>query len=221
MIFEFVIRPGKARLSRVVAIGCALWTGLATPTQAAESTKPDGQMDFDTVNTMAETFNRGMAAFEKREWATAIAEMEKVISICEGYPDKKAMESQKDRLAPVYYTVGAAAFNLPDYPKAIAAFERFVSEFPKSEKLPHARLAIARAAFMSKDFDKAVKLFGEMERYPSMREQSLVIQAQCFKETRQDGGNDRGGGEIARRRHHHDAPGRSRADAGAGTGEGG
>jgi len=140
-------------------------------------------MDFETVNTMADTFNRGIAAFEKREWATAIAEMEQVISICEGYPDKKAMESQRERLAPVYYTVGAAAFNLPDYPKAIAAFERFVTEFPKSEKLPHARLAIARAAFMSKDFDKAVKLFAEMERFPSMREQSLVTQAQCYKES--------------------------------------
>ena len=167
----------------MVAVGCALWAGLAIPIQAAVMAAPEGQMDMETVNTMAETFNRGMAAFEKRDWATAIAEMEKVISICEGYPDKKAMESQKDRLAPVYYTVGAAAFNLPDYPKAIAAFERFVTEFPKSEKLPHARLAIARAAFMSKDFDKAVKLFAEMEQFPSMREQSLVIQAQCFKET--------------------------------------
>ncbi len=140
-------------------------------------------MDFDTVNTMADAFNLGMAAFEKREWATAIAQMEQVISICESYPDKKAVESQKERLAPVYYTVGAAAFNLPDYPKSIAAFERFATQFPKSEKVPHARLAIARAAFMSKDFDKAAKLFAEMERFPSMREQSLAIQAQCFKET--------------------------------------
>lgn len=183
MTFEFAFHPSKARMCRAVVIGCILWIGLAAPTPAAETVTPPGQIDFETVNTMADTFNRGMVAFEKRDWATAIAEMEQVISICENYPDRKAMESQKERLAPVYYTVGAAAFNLPDYPKAIAAFERFVTEFPKSEKTPHARLAIARAAFMSKDFEKAAGLFAEMEKFPSLREQSLVIQAQCFKES--------------------------------------
>jgi TolA-binding protein len=173
----------ESPLRRAVAISCALWTGLAIPAQAVETATPPGQIDFETVETMADTFNRGMTAFEKRDWATAIVEMEKVVSICEGYPDKKAVESQKDRLAPVYYTIGAAAFNVPDYAKAITAFERFVREFPKSEKIPHARLAIARAAFMGKEFAKAAQLFADLEKYPSLREQSLVIQAQCFKET--------------------------------------
>ena len=49
--------------------------------------------------------------------------------------------------------------------------------------MPHARLAVARATYLNGDFAKAAKLFAEMERYPSLREQSLVIQAQCLKES--------------------------------------
>ncbi|MES2657622.1 MAG: outer membrane protein assembly factor BamD [Verrucomicrobiota bacterium] len=143
----------------------------------------EGQIDPETADEMTTAFNQGAAAFEKREWANAIAGMEKVISICENYPDKSAIAAAKDRLAPVYYTVGAAAFNVPDYAKAIAAFERFVSRFPYHEKVPFARLSIARATFLNKDFNKAAELFAAMEQYPSLREQSLVIQAQCFKES--------------------------------------
>ncbi len=170
------------RLWIAVAFCCALWAGLTVPAKA-QTPAPQGMIDSQTVQAMTDAFNRGTTAFENREWATAIAEMEKLISICESYPDKKAMESQKERLAPVYYTVGAAAFNLPDYPKAISAFDRYVTQFPKSEKIPFARLAIARASFMNKDFDKAAQLFAELEKFPSVREQSLAIQAQCFKET--------------------------------------
>lgn len=159
-----------------------LWVGLPVSVHAEQAASP-GQFDIETANNMMDAFNDAIIAFEKRDWASAISRMEKVISICEAYPDKKAVESQKPRLEPVYYTIGAAAFNLPDYAKAISAFERFVTEYPKSERVPFARLAIARAAFMSKDFEKAAQLFAEMEKFPSMREQSLTIQAQCFKET--------------------------------------
>src|SRR5688572_20497780 len=128
----------------IVAVSFSLLMVLTAPTKA-EFARGD-RLDFETSTLIVNTFNQGMGAFEKRDWAMAIAEMEKVISICESYPDRKAIEPQMERLGPVYFTVGAAAFNLPDYPKAVAAFERFVTQFPKSDKVPHARLAIARAS---------------------------------------------------------------------------
>lgn len=166
-------------LTLCVMLGCLL----VPPPMAHSAPMAEGQLDMATVEAMTQGFNRGMAAFEKRDWANAIAEMEKVIAIVENYPDKKAMEAPKLRLAPVYYTVGAAAFNVPDYPKAIAAFERFANEFPKNEKVPEARLAIARGTFLNKDYAKAAHLFAELEQYPSLHDQALAIQAQCFKES--------------------------------------
>lgn len=142
-----------------------------------------GQLDPAIAGKLNSGFEKGMAAFEKRDWAATIAEMEAVILICEGHPDQKAMEPAKQRLAPVYYTVGAAAYNVPDYPKAISAFERFVAAFPKNEKVPMARLAMARATFMNKEYEKAAQMFGVLEQFPSLRDQALAIQAQCFKES--------------------------------------
>lgn len=139
------------------------------------------QVDQVTVDKMTQGFDAGMAAFQKRDWRGTITEMEKVIALCESFPDKKAMEAPKQKLAPVYYTVGAAAYNVPDYPKCISAFERFIKVFPNNEKVPMARLAIARASFMNKDYDKAAEIFGKLEQYPSLRDQALLIQAQCFK----------------------------------------
>jgi len=159
------------------ALPLLLWMAVLAPLKAAES-----QLDPETVNVMTAGFSRGMEAFDKGEWEQTITEMERVVTLCENYPDKAAMAVVKPRLAPVYYSLGAAAFNLPDYPKSIAAFGRFAALFPAHEKVPHARLAMARAAFMNKDFEKAAAMFVELERFPSLREQSLVIQSQCFSE---------------------------------------
>jgi TolA-binding protein len=143
----------------------------------------EGQIDAETGEQMTAGFNRGAAAFAKKDWLVAIGEMEALIAIIEGYPDQVAMEAAKQKLAPVYYMLAAAAFNVPDYPRSITAFERFIAEFPNNEKVPEAHLAVARASFFNKEYDKAAQLFADLERYPSLREQSLAIQAQCFKET--------------------------------------
>lgn len=140
------------------------------------------QIDRETGDKMSSGFERGMAAFQGRDWKGAIEEMEKVIALCEAVGDAKAKEAARQKLAPVYYTVGAAAYNVPDYPRSIAGFERFVRLFPNHEKAPLARLAIARATFMNKDYAKAAQMFGALEQFPSLRDQSLLVQAECFKE---------------------------------------
>lgn len=160
----------------LLALGLA-----AAPMADAQSKK--SQFDPITTATLFAGFNRGMEAFQKRDWKVALAEMDKVITLYEKYPDKEAVEAAKQDMAPAYYVVGAAAFNVPDYPKAIAAFGRFMTLYPKHERLPHARLAVARATYLNGEFAKAAKLFEAMEQYPSLREQSLIIQAKCLKES--------------------------------------
>gem|GEM_PF-585545 len=177
-----ILDPRAGRLCRAVVILLLPWLGLTAATKAALAAGK-GQIDNVTAEAMTTGFNQGMAAFEKRDWTKALAEMEKVIALCENYPDKDAAATAKQRLAPAYYMVGAAAFNVPDFPKAIADFARFLAQFPKHEKVPHAHLAIARATYLSGDYAKAAKLFAEVERYPSLREQALCIQVECLKES--------------------------------------
>lgn len=141
-----------------------------------------GQIDNVTAESITTSFNQGMAAFEEQKWAKAVASLEKAISLIENYPDKEAAAA-KPRLVGAYYMVGAAHFNVPDFPKAIAAFGRIITMVPKDEKVPHARLSVARATFLNGDFGKAAKLFAELEQYPSLREQALIIQSQCLKES--------------------------------------
>ena len=83
---------------RAAAILCLLWLGLAPAAKAAAAAK--GQIDSVTAEAMTTGFNQGMAAFEKREWTKAIAEMEKVIALCENYPDKEAMAAAQEEHGP-------------------------------------------------------------------------------------------------------------------------
>jgi TolA-binding protein len=177
-----VLDQRAGRLCRAVASLFLLWLGLTLTSMAAQAAGK-GQIDNVTAEAMTTGFNQGMAAFEKSDWKTALAEMEKVITLYEKYPDKEAIAAAKPRMASVYFMVGAAAFNVPDFPKAIADFARFIAQFPSHEKMPHARLALARATYLNGDFAKAAKLFAEMERYPSLREKAMIIQAECLKES--------------------------------------
>lgn len=143
----------------------------------------EGNMDAGTAEAITLSFNNGMQAFSRQDWSGAIQHLEQAISTLESYPDKKAIAEPRKRFAPVFFTLGAAAFNLPDYPKSIKAFETFLTDWPSHEKSFDARLALARACFANKQYDKALSLFAELERFPSLRDQALAIQVQCFKET--------------------------------------
>ncbi len=144
---------------------------------------PEGSIDAGTAEAITLSFNNGMQAFSRQDWSGAIQHLEQAISTLESYPDKKAILEPRKRFAPVFFTLGAAAFNLPDYPKSIKAFETFLTDWPTHEKSFDARLALARACFRNKDYEKALGLFAELERFPSIRDQALAIQIECYKET--------------------------------------
>ncbi len=175
------LKPWTASFWRTVVIVILPWLGLTVAAQAAQAA--NGQIDNVTAEAITTSFNQGMAAFEKQDWAKTVVHLEKAIALAENYPDKEAATAAKLRLVAAYYMVGAAEFNVPDFPKSIAAFVRFITLFPKDDKVPPARLAVARATYLNGDFGKAAKLFAELEQYPSLREQALIIQSQCLKES--------------------------------------
>ncbi len=120
--------------------------------------------------------NAGMQAFEKKNFPTATEKLTSAIELLKKYPDAML------RLAPAYFTLGAAYFNANDYPKAISSFNEFLKLFPKSERVGEVRLALARATYFNKDYEGAVAMFSKFEAYPNLREQALVTQAACYKE---------------------------------------
>ncbi|MEZ0276569.1 MAG: tol-pal system YbgF family protein, partial [Roseimicrobium sp.] len=123
-----------------------------------------------------------MQAFSVQDWSGAIENLEHAIVTLESYPDKKAIVEPRKRFGPVFFTLGAAAFNLPDYPKSIKAFETFLTEWPSHERAVSGKFALARACMADKRYEKAQALFAEMEPIPSLRDQALAAQVQCFKE---------------------------------------
>jgi hypothetical protein len=111
-----------------------LWGGLMATHEAAPPAA--GQMDMEVANPMTDDFNQGMGAFEKHDWTGAIALMEKVLANAETQAGNgEAMAAIKSKLAPVYYMIGAAAFNVPD-PIRVAT-SQFVWAAGSSGTQPH------------------------------------------------------------------------------------
>lgn len=140
-------------------------------------------MDPRTLEAITLSYNSGMQAFSIQDWSGAIQNLEQAISTLESYPDKKAIVEPRRRFGPVFFTLGAAAFNFPDHPKSIKAFETFLAEWPSHDKALDAKLALARACMADKRYEKALVHFADMERFPSLRDRALAAQVECLRET--------------------------------------
>ncbi len=116
-----------------------------------------------------------LEAFNAGKWVEAAEGFEKVITMITD-PNERA------QIGPIYYTLGAAYFNAKNYPKAIATFNTYVTQYPKAEHVIEARLAIARTLFLSKDFAGAQKAFEQFEAVPALRDEMLAAEAECFKQ---------------------------------------
>lgn len=124
---------------------------------------------------MTETHNAAMAAFNSGNYAAAAAGLEKLIAMIVD-PIERA------KIAPLFYTLGAAYFNAKNYAKAVQTFETYIAQYPRAERVGEARLAIARAMFMGKDYEHAARKFAELESTPALRDMALSAQAECFKQ---------------------------------------
>ena len=152
---------------RVPALIAAALLATHAPLPAQDS--PSAAAELTTI------FNGAMQAFNAGNWAEATSGLEKVISIVTD-PVERA------KIAPVFYTLGAAYFNAQNYPKAVEVLTTYVSQYPKADNVGQARLSIARAMFLGKDYAGAAAAFVQFEAVPALREQALAAQAECYKQ---------------------------------------
>ena len=149
-----------------VAIGHALVSGGA-PAQA--------QLEQRMADDPVAIFNAAIQAFERGEWTAAISGLEKVLSTVND-------PEQQKRVGPAYFTLASACFNAGDYAKAAEKFSFYLKNYPQGDKAPDARLGLARAHFLGKDYAQAAPLFAQIESIPAYRDMALAAQAVCYKE---------------------------------------
>jgi TolA-binding protein len=158
----------------VLCVGISCLESLAAPATVSD---PDNAHAAEVVSL----YNAAMQAFTEGKWAAAAEGFEKVLSML---IDPQAQL----KLGHVHYTLGAAYFNAANYPKALESFRTFLTKYPQDARAGEARMGIARATFLNRDFAGALKLFAELEGVPALREMSLSAQAECYKELGQADG---------------------------------
>jgi len=141
----------------------------------AQAPAPGPDQSNVVASPLAVAFNEGVQAFGRGDWARAAQRMEDAIGLLTDPKDKA-------KASPVYYTRAAAYFNMANYPKAIEAFNDYLTKYPAAEKVGEARLALARATFLNKDYENAARLFANLESAPALREQALIAESSCYKE---------------------------------------
>lgn len=133
--------------------------------------KPPGAADA-SASDPTKVFNEAMIAFQSNDFATAATKLEKVI----------ATAGQGAQLESVYFTLGAAYFNLQQYPKAIETLKQYQTKYPQGARIADATFSIAQASFASKDYGEAAAQFARLENTPQYREQALFYGALALKE---------------------------------------
>ena len=123
------------------------------------------------ARTVAQIYDDGMKAFESGDFKTTLENLEKVI--VQAAPDAQ--------LESVFYTLGAAYFNLPDYPKAIIAFQIYQTKYPKAARFNEGSLAIGQALSLSEKFTEAAVHYQTLENVPELREQALALEAAAYE----------------------------------------
>src|SRR5204863_6407872 len=122
---------------------------------------------------MAQIYNEALQAFQRGEWGPAASGFAKLIAMVPN-------EAQA-QIAPAYLTMGAAYYNMPNFPKAIEVFSGFIKQFPNSERLLDAKMALGQTYMAAKNYDEAIKLYATLEATPAVREQALTFQALAYK----------------------------------------
>jgi TolA-binding protein len=124
---------------------------------------------------IATTYNEANADFAAGKFAEASAKLEKVIGMITD-PNEQQM------LAPIYYTLGAAYFNTPNYPKAVETFKTYLQKYPASDRVTEVRLSLAQSLLLNKSYKEATELYEQLERNPALRDKAIAAQIQIYRE---------------------------------------
>ena len=155
-------------LASVLAVAAARGQGVAPPPAAA--------------NDPTVLFNKAIASFAGNDYKGAVTAIDALLlNLPKDLPppDKAKLETQ---LEPIYFTLGAAYFNLKDYPQAITALKNYLAKYPKGARLADATFSLAQASYFNKDYAEAAKSFAALENTKEYREQALLLEGQSYKD---------------------------------------
>ena len=93
--------------------------------------------------------------------------------------DKEKLMAQ---LEPIYFTLGAAYYNLKDWAQASTTFKSYLTQYPRGGRVNDAKLSLAQAAFFAKDYTTAAAGFAALEENPQIREQAILYEGLSYKE---------------------------------------
>ncbi len=163
------------RATAVVVVSVAL---LAPRTDAAPPATPTPAATPD-ANAL---YVSAVGAFDRGDYQGAVTGINALVAqIPSNLPpaDKEKLTAQ---LEPIFFTLGAAYYNLKDWPKASAAFKDYVSRYPRGSRVGDAKLSLAQAAFFAKDYTAAAAGFAALEDNPQTREQAILYEGLSYKE---------------------------------------
>ncbi|MGA3172019.1 MAG: tetratricopeptide repeat protein [Chthoniobacteraceae bacterium] len=130
------------------------------------------QGDYNPAADLAKIYDAGVSAFEHGDYQTAISKLEQVAQ--QAGPDAK--------LEPLYFTLGAAYYNLQQFPKAIETLKTYQSKYPRGARYRDATFSIGQAALFIKDYDEAAAQFSRLFNVPQFREQAMYDAGYAYKE---------------------------------------
>jgi TolA-binding protein len=135
--------------------------------------KAMAQADNNPAAALAKVFNDGMSAFGQGDYQMAVAKFEQVIR----------QAAPNANLESLYFTLGAAYYNLQEFPKSIETLKVYQSKYPKGARYLDATFSIGQAALITKDYDEAILQFTQLFNVPQFREQALYDAGYAYKES--------------------------------------
>ncbi len=177
MFFSFFAMPATSGSFRRVAAPVCLAFLLAAAGARGQNAPPTAAEKDPSF-----LFNRAVIAFGAGDYKGAVAA---ITSLLQNLPkdlkppDKLKLEAG---LEPIYFTLGAAHFNLKDYPEATIALKDYLARYPKGARVADATFSLAQASYFSKEYTEAAKAFAALENNREYREQALLLEAASYKE---------------------------------------
>jgi TolA-binding protein len=181
--------PKRTRLVTALAAASAWGLALTLGSARAQSPAPAATPDANALYTAA------VGAFDRSDYQGAVTSIKALL----GQIPPDLSPADKDRLTaqlePIYFTLGAAYYNLRDWPSASAAFKDYLSKYPRGSRATEAKLSLAQAAFFAQDYPAAAAGFAALEDNPQTREQAILYEGLAYKES---GNTDKAISELER-----------------------
>ncbi len=93
-----------------------------------------------------------------------------------------AQGQDQTKLEPIYYMLGAANYNIPNYAAAATSLQDYIKVFPKGEHINQVSMSLALSYIKLKQGDDALKVLKTIEDVPNFHEKVLLMEATICKD---------------------------------------